>query len=309
MKFSIVTPVLNMAGTIRDCIESVARQAGDVEAIQHIIVDGGSEDGTSEVISEYSHIELIHEPSRGIYVAMNRGISAARYDVIGIVNADDLLEMHTLDTVSRELEANPQVEIIAGRGIVERICAGSRVVVREVPNRGYESRGWDLLFHGSTAINAHFFRRRVFEKHGLYNTDFAICADRELLIRFKLAGISTLRVAQVFYRYLEHEGSTTLNAERRNDMVMRNEHIAIAQNYLSSGNLSPMLVRRFHDWVAAERARTMIARLGGGDWRAAWREACMGIAVSRCGFVMFVLRRSLAAPTASLRRRLAWRRP
>src|SRR3546814_3920344 len=63
--------------------------------------------------------------------------------------------------------------------------------------------------------NAYFFRRRVFQENGSFNTNFAICADRELLIRYKLAGVPTLPVRRVLYRYLAHEGSTTLNAERR----------------------------------------------------------------------------------------------
>src|SRR3546814_13568389 len=90
-----------MADTIRDCIESVARQAGDVEALQHVVVDGGSDDGTLDVIAEYPHIELIHEPSTGIYVAMNCGIAAARQEVIGIVNADELLKTGALGAVSK----------------------------------------------------------------------------------------------------------------------------------------------------------------------------------------------------------------
>lgn len=309
MKVSIITPVLNMAGTVRDCIESVARQIADVEAVQHIVVDGGSDDDTLRIVSEYPHIELIHEPTPGIYVAMNRGIAAARYEVIGIVNADDLLEMHALAIVSRALEANPRAEIIAGRAVVERVYAGTRAFVREVPSRGYASRSWDLMFHGSTAINAHFLRRRVFEEYGSFNTEFAICADRELLIRFKLAGISTLQVAQVLYRYLEHEGSATLNTERRHDIQMRSEHIAIAQSYLSSGNLSSTLIHQFHNWIAAERARMMMARLRGGDWRAAWREAIMGMGMSLGGFSGFVLRRALAAPIAGALRHSPWRRP
>src|SRR3546814_640105 len=138
-----------MADTIRDCIESVARQAGDVEALQHVVVDGGSDDGTLDVIAEYPHIELIHEPSPGIYVAMNCGIAAARHEVIGIVNADDLLKTGALGAVSKTLDENPQVQIFAGMAVVERRHAGDRKVIRVAPSRGHRRQSWDLLFHGS----------------------------------------------------------------------------------------------------------------------------------------------------------------
>ncbi|MEO3431143.1 glycosyltransferase family 2 protein [Pelagibius sp. CAU 1746] len=301
--FSIVTPVLNMADTMRDCIESVLRQAGDAEAVQHVIVDGGSTDGTLNIVAEYPHIELIHEPRPGIYVAMNRGIAAARHEVIGIVNADDLLEAGALRAVSEALEAGPQVEIVAGLAVVESGRAGDRKVVRTAPSRGHGTQSWDMLFHGSMPTNAYFFRRRVFDERGSFNTAFDICADRELLIRFKLAGVPVLPLKRVLYRYLAHEGSTTLNAERRHEVQMCGERIAIAQSFLSTGALSPSLTGRFRGWIAAERARTMMAMLKAGDRRGAWEEALAGVKVSFWGFLVFLLRRAVAIPTAGVR---AW---
>ncbi|NIA69017.1 glycosyltransferase [Pelagibius litoralis] len=300
--FSIITPVLNMAGTIRDCIESVACQIDDVEAVQHIIVDGGSDDGTLDVISDYPHIELIHEPAPGIYVAMNRGIAAARHEVVGIVNADDLLEIGALGVVSGVLEANPRVQIVAGLAVVERLHDGDRKFVRIAPSRGHKSQSWDLLFHGSMPTNAYFFRLCVFKENGSFNVDFAVCSDRELLIRFKLAGILTLPVKRILYRYLAHEGSTTLNAERRHDVQMCNERIAIAESYLAKGQPSSSVVRRFREWIAAERARVMMARSRAGEWRLAWQEAQMGLKASTQGFLVFLLRRAVAIPTARARR-------
>src|SRR3546814_18206803 len=125
-----------MADTIRDCIESVARQAGDVEALQHVVVDGGSDDGPLDVIAESPHIELIHEPSPGIYVAMNCGIAAALHEVIGLVNADDLRHTGALGAVSKTLDENPPVQNFSGMAVVERRHAGARKVIRAAPSRG-----------------------------------------------------------------------------------------------------------------------------------------------------------------------------
>src|SRR3546814_4743426 len=97
--------------------------------------------------------------------------------------------------------------------VVERRHACDRKVIRVAPSRGHRSQSWDLLFHGSMPTNAYFFRRRVFQENGSFNTNFAICADRELLIRYKLAGVPTLPVRRVLYRYLAHERSEEQTSE------------------------------------------------------------------------------------------------
>jgi hypothetical protein len=114
-----------------------------------------------------------------------------------------------------------------------------------------------------------------------------------------------LPLKRVLYRYLAHEGSTTMNSERRHEVQMCRERIAVAERFLSGGTLEPSLVGRFRDWIAAERARTMLALLRAGDRRAAWLEARAGLTVSVWGFLLFLVRRAVAVPTARARRRLA----
>src|SRR3546814_9090263 len=75
-------------------------------------------------------------------------IAAARHEVIGIVNADDLLKTGALGAVSKTLDEDPQVQIFAGMAVVERRHAGDRKVIRVAPSRGHRSQSWDLLFMG-----------------------------------------------------------------------------------------------------------------------------------------------------------------
>lgn len=88
MKISIVTVTLNRCDTLRDAIESVLSQTIPVE---HIIVDGGSTDGTMDLVQSYGTriARWISEPDQGIYDAMNKGIQLATGDIVGILNADD----------------------------------------------------------------------------------------------------------------------------------------------------------------------------------------------------------------------------
>ena len=97
MKISLITACYNSAATIGTAIESVLSQKGvDVE---YIVVDGGSKDGTVEVVEEFSRkdrkegfeFKWISEKDRGMYDAINKGIKMATGDVVGILNADDVL--------------------------------------------------------------------------------------------------------------------------------------------------------------------------------------------------------------------------
>ena len=88
-KLSIITTVFNAASYIQDCIESVLSQAQQVE---HIIVDGGSTDGTLEIIRKYGPrlAKVVSEPDAGIYDGMNKGLKLVTGDIVGLLNADDI---------------------------------------------------------------------------------------------------------------------------------------------------------------------------------------------------------------------------
>ena len=88
-KISIITVSFNSVHTIKDTIESIIAQ--DYENIEYLIIDGGSKDGTVDVIKNYmNYVQYFSsESDDGIYDAMNKGIAAATGDIIGILNSDD----------------------------------------------------------------------------------------------------------------------------------------------------------------------------------------------------------------------------
>src|SRR5258707_14825723 len=89
LKISVITGVYNAQNTIAKCIESILKQS--FKNVQYIIVDGGSTDDTLKIIEKYRHqIDLIvSEPDKGVYDAMNKGITLATGDIVGTLNADD----------------------------------------------------------------------------------------------------------------------------------------------------------------------------------------------------------------------------
>src|SRR5467141_2466159 len=86
-RISVITPCLNGVRYVGEAIESVLKQ--DYPNMEHIVVDGGSTDGTLEVLSRYHHLSVLKGPDRGVYDALNKALAVAKGELIGILNSDD----------------------------------------------------------------------------------------------------------------------------------------------------------------------------------------------------------------------------
>jgi glycosyltransferase involved in cell wall biosynthesis len=208
MKISLITACYNSATTIRSCIDSVLEQQGiDLE---YIVVDGGSKDGTVDIIKECSTrsacstwFKYISEPDRGMYDAINKGIKMATGDVVGILNADDILAAdNTLATIAEVFsrkERKGRKEEGSGesaRSEVECVYADIRFVksgdsVEELRNAktvrycsAARWRPWMFRFAAMVPHPSFYARRECFDKLGMYSLDYRICADFELVLRF-----------------------------------------------------------------------------------------------------------------------------
>ena len=199
MRISVITVCYNAAKTIRDACASVAAQVegrgkgeeGRESEIEHIVVDGGSTDGTVEAIRafEAERIPLprysfrwLSEKDNGMYDAMNKGIRMATGDVIGILNADDVLDgENVLWRIARLFDCSDCS--IDG-------CYGDIRFVRELGGRtvrycsGKWFRPWMFRFGVQTAHPSTFFRKECFAKWGEYSLDYGMYGDFELLCRF-----------------------------------------------------------------------------------------------------------------------------
>lgn len=118
---SIVTATYNAASTLRHCLASVGAQTASVE---HVVVDGGSSDGTLTIIEEHRHslARIVSEPDRGIYDAMNKGLRLATGEVVGILNADDFIGLEKRDCnsdfsafIGEKADSNPDTRGVASR--------------------------------------------------------------------------------------------------------------------------------------------------------------------------------------------------
>jgi glycosyltransferase involved in cell wall biosynthesis len=110
---SIITVSWNARDTVGDCLSSVAAQSVRPE---HVIVDGASTDGTLKLLRSWTghRLEIVSEPDRGIYDAMNKGIARASGDIIGILNADDSYASGRVLEQVREAMSDPSVDVCYG---------------------------------------------------------------------------------------------------------------------------------------------------------------------------------------------------
>jgi glycosyltransferase involved in cell wall biosynthesis len=117
VSFSIVTPSLNAEATIAEALRSVREQG--CEQLEHVVVDGGSTDGTMDVVrAAGAHVRSISEPDRGLSDAMNKGIRMARNDVVGWLNADDVYLPGALERVADAFERYPHAVWATGRCLI-----------------------------------------------------------------------------------------------------------------------------------------------------------------------------------------------
>src|SRR3954470_14031963 len=111
-KISVITPCFNSIHTIRQTIESVASQ--NYPALEHIVMDGGSKDGTVELLKQHPHLIWASEKDEGHYHAMNKGIQRATGDVVVILNADDCFCPNALRKVGEAFAGHPEWDGLFG---------------------------------------------------------------------------------------------------------------------------------------------------------------------------------------------------
>lgn len=180
MKISVITVAFNNSRHIESCIKSVLEQT--YKDLEYIIVDGGSDDGTLEVIKSYSDkiSNWVSKPDGGIYYAMNEGISMATGDVVGFLHSDDFYADREVIRKVADAFSGRSIQSVYG-DLVYVNKSNSRVV------RYWKAGEYDehLIRWGWMPPHPTFFvKKEVYEKYGDFNTSLRIAADYELILRF-----------------------------------------------------------------------------------------------------------------------------
>ncbi len=203
---SIITVCYNSEKTIRKTIESVLSQT--YSSIDYVIVDGNSSDSTMKIIEEYvdrfrirynREMQIISEPDKGIYDAMNKGISLASGEIIGILNSDDYYEVSAVENIVSHMSSSPM-----------QVCYGG---IKIYENNKLEKIIWlshEFLDRRMIAHPACFVTKNIYEKYGMFNTKYSSSADYELMLRIhKQEEIEFVPLFEVVTNYTTGGISTT----------------------------------------------------------------------------------------------------
>jgi len=176
IKISIITITYNSEKTLEQTIKSVVDQG--YANLEYIIIDGGSKDGTLDIVNKYRDIiaVVVSEKDNGISDAFNKGIKRATGDVIGIINSDDLLAEGALKALSEAFEDN--VDVYRGNLQIWDDISGTQYV--NIPTMHFDiKRNLLSVCHPST-----FISRKAYENWGVYNVGMRYMMDADILFRF-----------------------------------------------------------------------------------------------------------------------------
>ena len=180
MKISVITVCYNSARSLELSLQSVAEQ--DWSAVEHIVIDGASTDGTREILERFRSrlAYLVSEPDNGIYDAMNKGIAYATGDIVCFLNADDQYACaNVLSKVASQMEDH-NLDALMGDVSFFHKRNSERIVRRYRSERFRPSR---LAWGWMPAHPALFLRKEVVRRVGLFKTDYRIAGDFEFIVR------------------------------------------------------------------------------------------------------------------------------
>ncbi len=193
MKITVITVCYNSKDSIENTIRSVIEQG--YEELEYIIIDGGSTDGTVEIVRGYNdYITYFQsEPDNGIYDAMNKGLRHATGEVIAFLNSDDTYEPYTLNMVA-DYFATDTIDVLAGE--VNQICNG-KILPPNESDKDIE----ELHFYMIYCHQGIFMKKKVFDALGGFNTQYKLAADYELTLRAHNLGFRFKKVADIFANF------------------------------------------------------------------------------------------------------------
>lgn len=234
MKVSIITATYNSSTYISDCVKSVNDQT--YKNIEHIIIDGASKDNTLEIINSIPNriIKIVSDKDKGIYDAMNKGIYAATGDIVGILNSDDFFtDKDAITKIVKEFVDNPNLE-----GVYTNLYYvkqdNPEIIVRHWVSEPFKERSFFKGWHPPHPTL--YMRRTVYEKYGLFDLNFSLAADFELMLRYferykiktKYLPISTIR--------MRLGGATSKSFEN-----IKKQNIECIEAFRTNGFKAPML--------------------------------------------------------------------
>ncbi len=212
---SIITVVYNGAGNIEQTIQSVIGQPYPHK--EYIIIDGGSTDGTVDIIKKYeSHLSYwISGPDNGLYDAMNKGIDRATGELIGIINSGDWYAENIFTTIAKDFQATGSQQVV--HGIIRNFL--DEEFYSMVGNSIRRLR-YDMIQHPTC-----FIPLKLYKTYGTYDLKYKYSADYDLILRYVDQGIKFCFIEKPIVNFRLGGISSTVRAEKEMYKVRVKHHL------------------------------------------------------------------------------------
>ncbi len=226
MNVTILTPTLNAARHLSDCLASVQAQVQPRLGIEHLVLDGGSSDGTVE-LARAAGAQVRVERDGSLYEALNRGIDGARGDVIGWLNADDAFEPGALEQVARTFDRSTGADVVVGDYVMA--SPGERRVVHARADALARIRLGRRRGTWVTPL-AVFFRAASLRSLGPYLARYRVAADLDMWLRAaaRRPFLTVAHAGAVLGTFRVHAGSLSAGADPRRSLA---ESMEIARRW------------------------------------------------------------------------------
>jgi glycosyltransferase involved in cell wall biosynthesis len=224
MKVSIITVCYNSEKTIYDSLLSIKNQT--YKNIEHIIIDANSQDSTLSIVSKFEHVNfVISEKDNGIYDAMNKGISIATGDIIGILNSDDILiNNNIISDITNAFNNNVNIDMIYGNLYYVENYNLNKILRKWVSKPYFENyfENGNVPPHPTLYIKKNVYNNSIF-----FNLKYTLAADYEFMLRvFKVYKYNSLYIDKYFVK-MRNGGATSKNWKNR---YIQNKEIIAAWN-------------------------------------------------------------------------------
>ena len=201
--------------------------------MEHIIIDGGSTDGTLSILKQYPHLKIRTEPDNGIYDALNKGLGIANGEIIGFLNTDDFYTQDTFTQVVNLL-IQSHMDAVAGRADYVFEKKNHTTVIFRKSVLLSEQAFWREITYGEPSFNAWFFHRRVFDTIDKFDINYQIAGDRDFLIRFALSKLKHAPLDKVVYRYRAHDDSLSMTQNLLGFSRVADENLRLVDHYTNA---------------------------------------------------------------------------